>query len=97
MNNVYKITAVILAAGEGKRMYSKLPKVLHKLCGLTMVEHVINCAKEIGCTVPVVVIGHGANQLRETIKDVKFVMQEQQLGTGHAVMQADEYLIFLGS
>ena len=92
MNNVYKITAVILAAGEGKRMYSKLPKVLHKLCGLTMVEHVINCAKEIGCTVPVVVIGHGANQLRETIKDVKFVMQEQQLGTGHAVMQADEYI-----
>jgi bifunctional UDP-N-acetylglucosamine pyrophosphorylase / glucosamine-1-phosphate N-acetyltransferase len=92
LNNVYKITAVILAAGEGKRMYSKLPKVLHKLCGLTMVEHVINCAKEIGCTEPVVVIGHGANQVRETIKDVNFVMQEQQLGTGHAVMQADEYI-----
>jgi bifunctional UDP-N-acetylglucosamine pyrophosphorylase/glucosamine-1-phosphate N-acetyltransferase len=92
LNNVYNITAIILAAGEGKRMYSKVPKVLHKLCGLTMVEHVINCAKEIGCQEPVVVIGHGADKVRETIKDVKFVMQEQQLGTGHAVMQADEYI-----
>lgn len=92
MNNVYKITAVILAAGEGKRMYSKLPKVLHKVCGLSMVEHVINSAKEIGCDEPVVVIGHGADQVREAIKDVRFVMQEQQLGTGHAVMQADEYI-----
>lgn len=92
MEKVYNITAVILAAGEGKRMYSKLPKVLHRLCGLTMVEHVINCAKEIGCMEPVVVIGHGADQVRETIKDVKFVMQEKQLGTGHAVMQAEEYI-----
>jgi bifunctional UDP-N-acetylglucosamine pyrophosphorylase/glucosamine-1-phosphate N-acetyltransferase len=92
LNNVYKITAVILAAGEGKRMYSKLPKVLHKLCGLTMVEHVINCAKEIGCEEPVVVIGHGADQVREAIRDVKLVMQEPQLGTGHAVMQAGEYI-----
>jgi bifunctional UDP-N-acetylglucosamine pyrophosphorylase/glucosamine-1-phosphate N-acetyltransferase len=92
LNNVYKITAVILAGGEGKRMNSKLPKVLHKICGLTMVEHVINCAKEIGCKEPIVVIGHGANEVRETIKDVKFVIQEPQLGTGHAVMQADEYI-----
>lgn len=92
LNNVYNITAVILAAGEGKRMYSKIPKVLHKLCGLSMVEHVINSAREIGCQEPVVVIGHGADQVREAIKDVKFVMQEQQLGTGHAVMQADEYI-----
>ena len=92
MNNVYKITAVILAGGEGKRMFSKLPKVLHKICGITMVEHVINCAREIGCETPVVVIGHGAEQVRQTIKDVKFVLQEPQLGTGHAVMQADEYI-----
>lgn len=92
MNNVYNITAVILAAGEGKRMYSKLPKVLHKLCGFAMVEHVINSAKELGCQEPVVVIGHGADQVRKAIKDVKFVMQEQQLGTGHAVMQAEEFI-----
>ncbi|MDF2839385.1 MAG: glmU [Clostridia bacterium] len=92
MNNVYNITAVILAAGEGKRMYSKIPKVLHKLCGLSMVEHVINSAKEIGCQEPVVVIGHGADQVKEAIKDVRFVMQEKQMGTGHAVMQAEEYI-----
>ncbi len=92
MNNVYNITAVILAAGEGKRMYSKLPKVLHKLCGLAMVEHVINSAKEIGCEEPIVVIGHGADKLKQTISDVKFVMQEVQQGTGHAVMQADDYI-----
>jgi bifunctional UDP-N-acetylglucosamine pyrophosphorylase/glucosamine-1-phosphate N-acetyltransferase len=55
MNNVYSINAIILAAGEGKRMYSKLPKVLHKICGLAMVEHVIECAKEVGCEKPVVV------------------------------------------
>lgn len=92
MSSENKITAVILAAGEGKRMYSKLPKVLHKLCGLTMVEHVINCAKELGCKEPVVVIGHGAAEVRAAVQDVKFVMQEQQLGTGHAVMQAQEYI-----
>jgi bifunctional UDP-N-acetylglucosamine pyrophosphorylase/glucosamine-1-phosphate N-acetyltransferase len=93
LNNVYNITAVILAGGEGKRMYSKLPKVLHKLCGLPMVEHVINCAREIGCAEPVVVIGHGADQVRDAIKGVKFALQEPQLGTGHAVMQADEYIV----
>lgn len=92
MDNVYRITAVILAAGEGKRMYSKLPKVLHKVCGLPMVEHVVNCARELGCAEPVVVVGHGADQVKETIKTVKFVMQEQQKGTGHAVMMADQYI-----
>lgn len=92
LNNVYNITAVILAAGEGKRMYSKLPKVLHKVCGLTMVEHVINSTKEIGCEEPIVVIGHGADKVRQAISDVKFVLQEVQQGTGHAVMQADAYI-----
>lgn len=92
MNNVYSITVVILAAGEGKRMYSKLPKVLHKVCGLAMVEHVVNSAKEIGCEEPIVVIGHGAEMLRQTISDVRFVTQEVQQGTGHAVMQADAYI-----
>lgn len=92
MDNVYKITAVILAAGEGKRMYSKLPKVLHKVCGLPMVEHVVNCARELGCAEPIVVVGHGADQVKETVKAVKFVMQEQQKGTGHAVMMADQYI-----
>jgi bifunctional UDP-N-acetylglucosamine pyrophosphorylase/glucosamine-1-phosphate N-acetyltransferase len=92
VNNVYSITSIILAAGEGKRMYSKLPKVLHKVCGTPMVEHVINCARMLGDQEPVVVIGHGAEQVRQAISGVKFVMQEKQLGTGHAVMQAAEYI-----
>ena len=93
MSNVYSITSVILAAGEGKRMYSKVPKVLHKVCGTPMVEHVINCARKLGDAEPVVVIGHGADQVSKAISGVKFVMQEKQLGTGHAVMQAEKYII----
>jgi len=92
LSNVYSITPIILAAGEGKRMYSKVPKVLHKVCGLPMVEHVINCAREVSGAEPVVVIGHGAEQVRKEVTGVKFVMQERQLGTGHAVMQAEEYI-----
>ncbi len=93
LNNVYSITSIILAAGEGKRMYSKVPKVLHKVCGIPMVEHVINCARKLGDAEPVVVIGHGADQVSKAIAGVKFVMQEKQLGTGHAVMQAEKYII----
>lgn len=93
MSNVYSITSIILAAGEGKRMYSKVPKVLHKVCGTPMAEHVISCAREISDSEPVVVIGHGAEQVRKEITGVKFVMQEKQLGTGHAVMQAEKYII----
>lgn len=92
MSNVYSITSIILAAGEGKRMYSKVPKVLHKVCGVPMVEHVINCARKLSDTEPVVVIGHGADQVSKSIKGVKFVLQERQLGTGHAVMQAEKYI-----
>jgi bifunctional UDP-N-acetylglucosamine pyrophosphorylase/glucosamine-1-phosphate N-acetyltransferase len=93
LDNVYSITSIILAAGEGKRMYSKVPKVLHKICGTPMVEHVINCAREVSDAEPVVVIGHGAEQVRKEITGVNFVMQERQLGTGHAVMQAEKYII----
>ncbi|MFZ5354776.1 MAG: bifunctional UDP-N-acetylglucosamine diphosphorylase/glucosamine-1-phosphate N-acetyltransferase GlmU [Bacillota bacterium] len=98
MNNVYsitsanRVTAIILAAGEGKRMYSKTPKVLHKVCGIPMLEHVVSCAREIGCEEPVVVVGHGADEVIKAIKNVRFVMQEKQLGTGHAVMQAEEFI-----
>lgn len=86
------ITAIILAAGEGKRMYSKTPKVLHKVCGTPLVQHVVNCAREIGCVKPVVVVGHGAEQVMEAIEGVSFAIQAQQLGTGHAVMQAEGYI-----
>ncbi|MGE5629535.1 MAG: bifunctional UDP-N-acetylglucosamine diphosphorylase/glucosamine-1-phosphate N-acetyltransferase GlmU [Caulobacteraceae bacterium] len=92
MGSVYSITSIILAAGEGKRMYSKLPKVLHKVCGISMVGHVINCARELGDPEPVVVIGHGADQVSKAVSGVKLVMQEKQLGTGHAVLQAEKYI-----
>jgi bifunctional UDP-N-acetylglucosamine pyrophosphorylase/glucosamine-1-phosphate N-acetyltransferase len=93
LDSTYSIISIILAAGEGKRMYSKVPKVLHKVCGVPMVEHVIGCARELGDPEPVVVVGHGADQVMKSISGVKFVMQEKQLGTGHAVMQAEEYII----
>jgi bifunctional UDP-N-acetylglucosamine pyrophosphorylase/glucosamine-1-phosphate N-acetyltransferase len=93
LSDVYSITSIILAAGEGKRMYSKVPKILHKVCGIPMVEHVINCARKLSDSEPVVVIGHGADQVSKAISGVKFVMQEKQLGTGHAVMQAEKYII----
>lgn len=92
MNRVYSITSIILAAGEGKRMYSKTPKVLHKVCDMAMVEHVIKCAREVGDPEPVVVIGHGADEVKKSLSGVKFVLQEKQLGTGHAVMQCDPYI-----
>lgn len=92
MSDVYSITPIILAAGEGKRMHSKVPKVLHRVCGTPMVEHVINCARKLSDEEPVVVIGHGAEQVSHALTGVKFVIQERQLGTGHAVMQAEKYI-----
>ena len=92
LGSACSITCIILAAGEGKRMYSKAPKVLHKVCGIPMVEYVINCARELSDKEPVVVIGHGAEQVAKEITGVKFVVQERQLGTGHAVMQAKKHI-----
>ena len=92
MSNVYSITPIILAAGEGKRMYLKVPKVLHKVCGIPMVKHVINCAREIS-DVACCSDRHGAEQVRKEITGVRFVEQERQLGTGHAVIQAEKYIM----
>lgn len=83
-----QLYAVILAAGEGKRMYSSLPKVLHPLCGRPMVEYVLENAAALTNQVAIVV-GHGASQVKETLGvRWSYVLQEEQLGTGHAVMQA---------
>ena len=81
---------VILAAGTGKRMRSALPKVLHPLAGRPLLAHVIDTARTLNPTRLVVVIGHGAEQVRTAVAapDVQFAVQEQQLGTGHAVQQA---------
>jgi len=83
-----KITAVILAAGEGKRMKSTLPKVLHPICGRPLIRHVLTAVEEL-CTKVIVVVGHGADAVRAELgASVSYCLQEQQLGTGHAVMQA---------
>jgi UDP-N-acetylglucosamine diphosphorylase/glucosamine-1-phosphate N-acetyltransferase len=83
--------AVILAAGKGKRMNSDLPKVAHPVAGEPMVKWVVRACREVGASPIVLVIGHGADVVRDIFRDdrdVTFVTQEQQLGTGHAVDQA---------
>ncbi len=85
------IQIVILAAGLGKRMHSHLPKVLHHLAGKPLLEHVINTALSISPnTPPIVVNGHQGKQLTETLTHYKlrWVEQKEQLGTGHALLQA---------
>ncbi|GAA5524645.1 bifunctional protein GlmU [Microbulbifer aestuariivivens] len=87
------IDVVILAAGKGTRMRSDLPKVLHPIGGMPMLGRVIETAKELGEVEITVVVGHGAELVRERFADsgVKFVEQTEQLGTGHAVAQAIPY------
>lgn len=82
------VTAVILAAGEGKRMKSDLPKVLHEICGRPLLGYVLAALDNL-CNDKIVVVGHGAAEVRAAFgQSVQFVLQEEQLGTGHAVMQA---------
>lgn len=81
---------VILAAGQGTRMRSALPKVLHPVAGKSMLGHVIHSARQLSPQGIHVVIGHGAERVREQLAsdDLNFVLQDKQLGTGHAVAQA---------
>ena len=85
-----KLNVVILAAGAGKRMHSSLPKVLHMLAGRPLLTHVIDTARKLSPNKIFVVIGHGGETIRQTIigDDLTWVIQEQQLGTGHALMHA---------
>lgn len=85
---------VILAAGQGTRMRSAIPKVLHPIAGQSMLAHVLQTARVLKPNSIQVVIGHGAEQVREQLAadDVSFVVQNEQLGTGHAVAQAIPYL-----
>jgi bifunctional UDP-N-acetylglucosamine pyrophosphorylase/glucosamine-1-phosphate N-acetyltransferase len=84
------LQVVILAAGQGKRMHSNLPKVLHPVAGKALAEHVIDTARSLGPAKLVVVFGHGGEVVRSTLDsaDISWVLQEPQLGTGHAVAQA---------
>ncbi|MGM0941388.1 MAG: bifunctional UDP-N-acetylglucosamine diphosphorylase/glucosamine-1-phosphate N-acetyltransferase GlmU [Bacillota bacterium] len=85
--------AVVLAAGQGTRMKSKLYKVLHPVAGRPMVKHVIDQINTVKLDEIVTVVGFGADIVKEQIGDEsKFVIQEEQLGTGHAVLQAEDLL-----
>lgn len=81
---------VILAAGLGTRMKSKLPKMLHPLLGKPMVAYAVETALESGAERVVVVLGHGAEEVRQALKGypLEYVVQERQLGTAHALLQA---------
>ncbi len=89
------VKAILLAAGEGTRMKSKKPKVLHEIYGQPMVSYVISAARDCGAQQVCVVIGHRASLVQEALssdKEIQFVLQQQQLGTGHAVMQAIDFI-----
>ncbi|WP_075620343.1 bifunctional UDP-N-acetylglucosamine diphosphorylase/glucosamine-1-phosphate N-acetyltransferase GlmU [Paenisporosarcina indica] len=82
--------AVVLAAGQGTRMKSKLYKVLHPVCGKPMVEHVVDHIQGIGAERIVTIVGHGAEKVKDQLGNrSEYALQEQQLGTAHAVLQAD--------
>ncbi len=88
-----KVTAVLLAAGQGTRMKSELPKMLHPICGKPMLAHSLAAVMQASDEAPVVIVGHEPDQIRESISGgVRFVIQDQQLGTGHAVLQAEALL-----
>ncbi|MBM7667158.1 bifunctional UDP-N-acetylglucosamine pyrophosphorylase/glucosamine-1-phosphate N-acetyltransferase [Solibacillus kalamii] len=90
MTNIF---AVVLAAGQGTRMKSKLYKVLHPVCGKPMVEHVIDHISSLNVERVVTVVGHGAELVKETLGNKsEYVLQEEQLGTAHAVQQAEPIL-----
>ena len=84
------LAIAILAAGKGTRMRSKLPKVLHRLSGLTLVENVINSTSLVNPTRKIAIVGYAADQVQSAlsnIEDLEFALQAEQLGTGHAVQQ----------
>jgi bifunctional UDP-N-acetylglucosamine pyrophosphorylase/glucosamine-1-phosphate N-acetyltransferase len=88
-----KIHAVVLAAGQGTRMKSKLYKVLHPVCGKPMVQHVVDTLASMRVEDVVVVVGHGADAVRATLGErVTYALQAEQLGTAHAVLQAVPFL-----
>lgn len=84
------IQTVILAAGMGKRMHSKLPKVLHKLAGKPILEHVIRTAMLVDGAAPIVIYGHQGKELQDALTHLpaRWIEQKEQLGTAHALLQA---------
>lgn len=88
-----RIFSIVLAGGQGKRMKSKLYKVLHPVCGKPMVGHVVDTLEKLEASRRVVIVGHGADAVKEYLGNrVEYALQAEQLGTGHAVLQAKELL-----
>jgi bifunctional UDP-N-acetylglucosamine pyrophosphorylase / glucosamine-1-phosphate N-acetyltransferase len=100
-DNIHPLDVVIMAAGKGTRMKSKLPKVLHRLAGRALLQHVVDTASSLGARRVITITGHGAIEVEAALSgptsasgtsdrkfEMKFVRQEPQLGTGHAVQQA---------
>lgn len=88
-----KVTAILLAAGQGTRMKSNLPKVLHTVAGKPLIWHALEAISKSTTEKPIVVVGHGADEVTKYLGDsAQTVLQEPQLGTGHAVMQAEALL-----
>lgn len=81
---------IILAAGQGTRMHSSLPKVLHTIGGKPMLQHVIDCCEKLDVDSVGVIIGHGSEEVKNSVsgKNIDWVLQSEQKGTGHAVLQA---------
>jgi bifunctional UDP-N-acetylglucosamine pyrophosphorylase/glucosamine-1-phosphate N-acetyltransferase len=88
------IHLVVLAAGKGTRMKSEVPKVLHRAGGLRLIEHVLRAAASLDPASTVLVVGHMAEEVRRALPErgLRFALQEPQLGTGHALLQAEPYL-----
>ena len=88
------ITTIILAAGKGTRMRSEMPKILHKIADKPLLEHVYDLSTQLAANKITIVYGHGAEQVRESLKhfQANWVEQKQQLGTGHAVQQVADQL-----
>lgn len=89
-----KLNVIVLAAGKGTRMHSNLPKVLHKIGHKSMLQHVIDTVEKLNANSIYVVYGHGKEMLENVLQgqSIKLVLQQQQLGTGHAVQQAVPYI-----
>src|SRR3954462_3216411 len=86
---------VILLFGKGTRMKSAVPKVLHRAGGLRLIDHVLRAADALDVTTTVVVVGHLAERIQDALADrpgLRFALQEPQLGTGHALLQAEPHL-----
>lgn len=89
-----KLNIVILAAGKGTRMYSSKPKVLHQLAGKPLLQHVVDCAKQLNPAKIIVVYGYGGDTVKQAMahENIIWAEQKEQLGTGHAVQQALPHL-----